>query len=671
MIDHNAIRELKVYPPIGVARVGNADGADDFVIGPETIGGPPTLPGGSPEHPARHLFDFRTAAGEIKRQAARFRIYAHMQDGSVHEVTADDATIEWHVAVANLKAGWYEFNQAMDLGVLSQNAKQRNTSLPFDRATIQPRLDIVPSPCDIAGRDAAPVRMEDGTFWGNPVYLGELRTDTDGRLLVLGGMGKAKSLRPGVMPLTFANNDGWHDDLCDGPVRATITFAGHTPIEAVPGYVTVTPPNYAPGLFGVVTMDDVVRELFFDQGWLARPIATSFADDVLPIFRRLSGLQWVNHGLFVLHGFGSPLDTEDPAVIMRLGDASAANAAWRKAVFDLFRDPNAPDVEHSFVENRIPQIYGDGVDTVFDGRNVANGELSVSKIQYAHLGRWAAGDFVTIAAPVHTPPPAFSTLAPADQVGHLERAALHDCLGGPFHPAMEMTWVLRIPLLWEGAYRLKILPGDGPAKQDYGPRLTPAVCVGAGGPYDGAAAGCLTRFLGVPWHTDHTSCNSAADYFPETFLSMPTFWGPRAPDQVLTDGNYQRAAALSGAGASDERQMLKHLMYRVDWLRDIRGIDYLDRLSKMITEWSELGMVLPVEGQPGSLPIPDIRVEQGRVVDGKIREVVDTAKFKLTKAIEELRAAPTAAFALEGEAPEAKTRTSQEESKRSYRPGTI
>ena len=63
----------------------------------------------------------------------------------------------------------------------------------------------------------------------------------------------------------------------------------------------------------------------------------------------------------------------------------------------------------------------------------------------------------------------------------------------------------------------------------------PAVCTGANGPFDGAAAGCLTRFLGVPWHTDHTSCNSAADYFPSTFLSMPTFWGPRAPDQVLAD----------------------------------------------------------------------------------------------------------------------------------------
>jgi hypothetical protein len=63
-------------------------------------------------------------------------------------------------------------------------------------------------------------------------------------------------------------NPGWDDDLCDGPVRARVTFGEHVLIDAEPGYVTATPPNYAPGLFGVVTMDDVVREVFYDQGWL-------------------------------------------------------------------------------------------------------------------------------------------------------------------------------------------------------------------------------------------------------------------------------------------------------------------------------------------------------------------------------------------------------------------
>ena len=49
----------------------------------------------------------------------------------------------------------------------------------------------------------------------------------------------------------------------------------------------------------------------------ATPAKTSFTEDVLPLFQRLTGLQWVNHGLFILHGFGSPLDANNPQVVAR------------------------------------------------------------------------------------------------------------------------------------------------------------------------------------------------------------------------------------------------------------------------------------------------------------------------------------------------------------------
>jgi hypothetical protein len=672
MIDPKAIQKLSVYPPIGIARVGNADGPYDYVIGPEVIGGPPTLPSDGDEPPARYVADFRTADGRIKRQAARFRVYAHMRDGGVHEVTLAAAHIEWRVAVANLKAGWYEFNQAMDLGSLSQDASRRNRDVVNSRNRW--RLDIVPTPRSIAGANVAAVAFDDGTFFGKTVYLGELRTDADGRLLFLGGKGAAQPFRSGVRPLTFANNSGWHDDLCDGPVRAKVTFPGHEPIEAEPGYVTVTPPNYAPGLFGLVTMDDVVREVFYEQKWLDRPDTTSFHDDVLPIFQRLSGLQWVNHGLFILHGFGSVLDVGNPKVVAKLNDGSAANEGWRRRVLELFRDPGAGG---TLIVDQLPQVYGDGVDVLFDDHapQVPNALLSVTKTQYAHLSRWTAGTFKNDASPA-APATAvsFSGLTPEQQVKHLERAPLHDCLGGPFHPAMEMTWVMRIPLLWKSKYRLKVLPSDDPAKQDFGATLTPAVCTGANGPYDGAAAGCLTRFLGVPWHTDHTSCNSAADYFPSTFLSMPTFWGPRAPDQVLAEGNFLRAAALSDKVGSDaQQQTFKHLMNRVDWLRDIRGVDYLDRLSFMISEWAELGMVLPVEHAPASLPVHELRVEQGRHQKGSPIDVARDPKFQLTTRMEDLfevkpeaaDAVPTAVKARAGAPPKAPP------PKRRYRQGEI
>jgi len=623
-MDRTSIEALRVYPPLGLARVGNASGSADYVIGPETIGGLPTLPSGAP---ARYVSDFRTSEGHIKRQAARFRIYAHLKDGTVEEVTAASARIEWRVAVANLKAGWYEFNQAMDLpDGLSENAFKRNRiPIPGGRDT----LDIAPTPRSIEGRNAPAVAFDDGTFWHKQVYLGEIRTDGEGCLLVLGGKGCSAPFREGLSPLTFANNIGWHDDVADGPVRATVTFPGAAPIEAEPGYVAVTPPNFAPGLIGLITMDDAVRETFQHECWIATPTSTSFTQDIWPVFDRLTGLQWINHGLFVIHGYGSPLDARDAMTIDRLRDSSPANAPWRDAVFALFRNPN---VGGSLDAAKAPQIYGDGVDTIRPPPAPpahALGLLAVTPTQYAHLQRWAAGHCTDDWPGTPPPPPDFARLSPAEQIIQLERAALHECLGGPFHPGIELTWVMRLRRLWKGAYRLNVLPTDCPAKQDYGKILTPAVCTGGGGPFDGIAAGALTRFLGVPWQTDGASCNSGADYSPSTFLSMPTFWGARVPDQVLAVENYRRASAVDESTSSLQAQ--KHFMLRVDWLRDVRGRDYYERIGHMVSEWWELGMVLPVPNTPAHLPA-DSRVEQGR----NPRAAGDDPKLKLVEAVETL-----------------------------------
>jgi hypothetical protein len=626
------ILALRIYPPLGIARVGNAEDADnpysnDYIIGPEVIGGPPTLPDGTP---ARYLSDFRTTDGRIKRQAARFRVYARLKDDSVHELTANDGVqIEWRVRVANLKAGWYEFNQAMDLPRgLSKNAKRRNEAMPLLPGG-RSILDITPTPRQIEGRSrfGAPYRFDDGTFWFKPVYLGELRTDNEGRLLFLGGRGLSESFRKGFNPLTFANNVGWHDDVSDGPVWATVRFPDGTTKEAEPAYVVVTPPNYAPGLYGLVTLDDTVRETFQSKGWIATPTSSSFTRDIWPIFDRLSGLQWVNHGLFILHGFGSPLDARDSSVVDQLRNASKKQEPWRRAVLSLFRDPN---LDGPFDEPKLPQIYGDAYG---ESDTDARRDLSVSKTQYEHLQRWAAGSFADDWTGRPPSPPEFDRLSPDEQISHLERAPLYDCLGGPFHPGIELTWTARLASIWKEAYRLKILPTDASARQNYGDTLTPEVCMGPGGPYDGVAAGVLTRFLGVPWQTDGTSCNSAADYEPSTFLSMPTFWGARVPDQVLAVENYDRALALDPKKYPTQAQ--KHVMHRVDWLRDVRGTVYYQRLVNMINEWWQLGMILPVPSPPDFLPA-ETRVEQGRHPD----QAGSDAKRQLVAAVENLSEVP-------------------------------
>lgn len=594
MLDLGDILRVAVYPPIGIARLGNATGRDDHVVASEVIGGLPWTPDGS----------FRDAVGAIRRQAVRFRVYAWLRDGSVREVVADAETrIEWRVELANLKAGWYVFNQAMDLpGKLARPAHRRNANVT---GRARAAFDIRPAVARLSGPLAgAVVPIADGRFHGRAVYLGELRLDDGGRLLVLGGRGASAPRIANARARSVANNDGWHDDISDGPVRARVIIRGRA-FEAEPGHVVVTPPNYGPGLFGIVTMDDVVRETFLRAGWMERPRGTRFTSDVWPVFDRITGLQWVNHGAFMAHGHGSPLDARDPRVIARLRDGSREGpaSAWRRRVLALFRVPegNAPPAPAL-----LPPVYGDTYGEP-DEETDPRARLSLTPTQYAHLQRWAAGEFADDWPGAPPSPPDFAALPPEQQVAQLERAGLHECLGGPFHPGVELGWIMRNRLLWDRPYRLKQRAEGQPVRQDYGPTLTPATCLAPGGPLDGVGPGALTRWLGVPWQTDEASCNSGAEYTPSLYLSMPTYWGARTPDQVLSEAAWRRATDPRAPAM----QRAKHFANREDWMRDIRGGGWEDRVNFMIRDWARLGIVAPAREAVEDLPGP-AWVEQGR-----------------------------------------------------------
>lgn len=593
-IDPSEIAEVAVFPPLGIARVGNAPGEQDFFFATEVIGASATNPA-----------MLRDAEGRIKRQAVRFRIYAKLHSGEVRELTMEDAniSIEWRVHVANLKAGWYEFVNAMDLPAgLAASATPRNEQLRSGRF----RLDITPPQKNICGKGiAGDCYVFEGRFFNSPVYLGELRTDEAGRLLFLGGRGMAAPRWPGTKPTTFANNELWHDDICDGPVRAQVMVGG-TFFEAKAGYIAVAPPNYAPGLFGVVTMDDVVRNLFIGTGTMPLPERTSFTRDIWPIFSRLTGMQWVNHGLFIAHGFGSTLDANDTEVIAKLADASIEAMAWRKRVLDLFRDPAAVGRLDPF---RLPGLFGDAYGDVKSGED-AREQLAVTPLMYQQLTEWAKGAFES---DWNGPPQLarFEQFSPAEQMEHLKRAPLYECLGGPFHPGIELTWIMRNPLLWSSPYRLRVLEEGEPARQDFGPKLTPQACLEEGGPLQGLAPGALTRWLGVPWQTDEASCMSDSEYAPSTYLSLPSFWGARVPNQVLSAEAWSRIVDRAGS----QLQRLKHVLHRDEWMRDIQGRGYYERIDLMVQEWWMLGLLLPHETPEDlrKIGLPEVsHVETGR-----------------------------------------------------------
>jgi hypothetical protein len=590
MVDLSKVKSVAVHPGIGIARVGNATGEDDYFFGPE-------VPGAGPDAEKR---GFRNEMGELKRQAARFRVYATLEGGQVAELTdGDGVKIEWRVQLANLKAGWYRFTTAMDLPRnLAVTSTRRNPTVGVDDVDSgflsRSALDITPAAQTISGPLKSSAPFDDGTFQRTRVYLGELRTDEKGRLIVLGGRGATGAFPPGTATTTFANNDGWHDDISDGPVRATVTIGDRT-FEAEPGTVVVTPPNFGPGLFGVLTMDDVAREAFYAAGFCKPPEKPGFSNDIWPVFDRLTGNQWVNHGVFMLHGRGSPLDARDPEVARRLASTSSRDKPFREAVFRLFRDPGS----YVYRQDKLPPFYGDGVDYAFPPLAPdASADLPLTPTLYRMMKQWADGDFVADWKDFPVPP-AFDTLPPPEQPGALDRANLYDILGGPFHPGIELTWIMRQPRLWKAAYRLKLTPEGTRTRQDFGSELTPEVCLGPGGPLSETGAGALTRWMGVPWQTDGGSCSSGGEYTPMYYLSVPSFWASRVPNDVLPQAAYER---LKDSRVSPT-QRAKHFDGRAAWYRLLVPGNGPARAQAMITQWPHLGIIEPVD-PPEGYPAP-------------------------------------------------------------------
>ncbi len=126
----------KIFPGIGVARVGNSP--EEYFVGPEVPGVAPLPDEGK----------FKDAVGRIKRQAARFRIYAFdAEDNVVAELTSDRpdvARIEWTVSLANKKASWHRFQGAQRVANIMTNTEPipdlRNRDI---EGTDRERLNIV------------------------------------------------------------------------------------------------------------------------------------------------------------------------------------------------------------------------------------------------------------------------------------------------------------------------------------------------------------------------------------------------------------------------------------------------------------------------------------------------------------------------------------------------
>lgn len=386
-------RVYKVHPAIGIARVGNHPSA--FFVGPETPGSPGLEIG--PDGGESELTAYK-AAGRVKRQAARFRVFEYEDVDGTEELVGEvpaDAEIEWAVDLVNRKA-------ALTRSV--GPARPRNRSVTDrDRLVIRSAKPVV-----IGGADQ-PAAVLAGEFLDTEVYLGELRTDARGRLIVLGGRGRSASVPPGAPLPSFANNDGWYDDVSDGPVSATVTLPGQAPVAVhEPGWVVVAPPDFAPAVDSIVSLHDIGFQAGIDKGLLAPEPVPSFARHIAPVLRRALDLRWVDD--WDQWSALLPLDWA------ALADPGPGSATLRARIAGKVKDPNLAQFEMPlFLET--------------------------------YLDQWAAGDFVGDA---DAPQPA------VPEPEQLDRAALGACSGGNFFPGIEGGENLKDTALYGRPFRLDV-----------------------------------------------------------------------------------------------------------------------------------------------------------------------------------------------------------------------
>lgn len=612
-----AVARVAVYPAIGLCRVG---GSPQWFLAPEVPGLPPQPEGG-----------FKDGERLLKKQVQRFRVYAFDdEDRVIGEVTAADATIEWDVHVANTKAAWYGFNNPLDNGDLAPGlpGQMRNQFFVGD-AQRERMLVIDGGQTRITGADANangddPAYAMGGRFWETePVGLGHLRTDADGRLLVFPPDGVSRSpVNAGIT--SFADNDGWHDDWCDGPVRALVTLADGRTLEAEAAWVASVGPNFAPEIPPISTLYDVIEDMNVREGWSQAPaLPLSFRKHIYPTFRRLALMEWVATAAHLRQGWLEIGDFSDPAYIAQLADPGPENAALRRSVFEKFRDPHDLGPEAFLTQQlRMPYMTGDGIN--YDGSPLQ--WFQFPHLQYSYLQHWANGEFVNDLDDAEADAiTALEDIPVAQQPAALTEAALEPCSGGAFHPGVELSYYLRLPPMYARAQGqstepFRIALGNRPSLiQNIGRLLTPETVMNGGNgappPIGPQMPGDLTRWMGLPWQCDAFSCQQVV--MQEEFPTA-VWWPALLPVDVLPEAYYLQ---LLRTDLSPEER-LRFYNSRVPWSRGVAGIgyhanaSYWDGITNMITLWQRMGFVVQRPGpndadRPAGIP-DEMYVEVGR-----------------------------------------------------------
>jgi hypothetical protein len=602
-------RIFRIHPAINVARAGNAP-SDSFFVSPEVPGqGPVEVDGSTVAH--------YKVNGQVRPQAARFRVYEWADRGDgvlvpIQEVTLQTSGIKdivWTAQLANRKAAFHQFNGPPGEEYDPVDQRTAVPSMPLRNASVTDRgsLQTDFGPRTLSARtyagggapqtfDSSSVPSGYPATWpvdaksGGPVvpYLGELRADSRGRLLVIGGKGFAGySALTAPALATYANNDGWFDDVGDGPVTATVILQDGTSVGTDPstgsGWVLGAPPKFSPTIYAAVTLYDLLLDmavrklpvpatngLFAAGGPLARVASLKadytpgaqaefpttlpfFQDDILPILDRAFQYRWVT---------GLVDQKHDSMNVMLAGNAglldpSSAGAKTRSGVFIYLRPPQGAGVVPNGAPgaSSMPHLQGDNP---YVGTSAAPDPVrkqTLTHLQYGFLQQWAQpqNGFDPGAAP--GPSDAPSQLA--FFVHGLDRAALEQGSGAAFFPGIEVSWQIRNWRLFSEPFRINLLAKSRYLGINGLPELTPIT------------SGHFSRQMALPWHADFNDCRSEGNW---------GWWPSQRPTDVFADTSTQQLSA------------------RVDWARASQGLHYSSQgptsHADMLRYWASYGFVV-------------------------------------------------------------------------------
>lgn len=454
----------RIYPAVGIARIGNSE--TGYFLGSES-------PGIIPEGPYRDS----SSPGKIKPQAVRFRIYKFIRDEFGKEtldseIVLDEKTkITWSVHLVNSKAAGGNFPPG------GPSSSPRNAE--YDRAglVMDTSLQSISGKNQTIGPLSGEINfIKNGDVEGSAkVTFGRLLTDEEGRLIVVGGPGKSGSpIGRGLD--NFANNDGWYDGVADGPVGAVVEVEGEAPGSAEGGaWVVVAPPSYAPGIENVTTWyDQALNVAARNFSPLLIKDVPSFTRDIYPILKRVVMIHWVAEQRNRHHGDAG--NFLNPARLSKLADKTENGKSARETVLKWLTKPNTrvdPNTPPPQLPPSMPKV-----NSGLDPDNPGQGEYTaLTEYQYTMMEKWSQGDFQAnwTAEPVPIP---FDQLPLEQRPDALTRASLEGCIGAPFFPGIEVTYVIAQAATYEAPFRIKhTLP-----------------------------AGFLTERMALPWQADFLAC---------------------------------------------------------------------------------------------------------------------------------------------------------------------